>query len=267
MIKLLVSDLDGTLLRKDGSMSEIDAAELRRVAAMGVKVAFATARIKESFVYVMERLDFEPYLICVNGSQVTAPGVDKPLIDRQLPKPEALALLRELKARGVYCHVYTVEGEVVTPVKAYDRLTSCPRVPVPDLADFLGSTGRGLRKITLRLDPATVQETREWLAREWGGLMDVMVTGLTSAEVFPKGSAKAEGLQKISELSGIGFDEMMGIGDAPNDLDILTKVKWPVAMGNASDDVKQIACHITGTVDECGVAQALKKFLPAGAKN
>jgi len=51
----------------------------------------------------------------------------------------------------------------------------------------------------------------------------------------------------------------------PNDLDILTRVKWPVAMGNASPDVKSIACHITGTVDECGVSQALKKFLPAGA--
>ncbi len=265
MIRLLVSDLDGTLLRRDGSMSERDAVELRRVASQGVKVAFATARIKESFGYNMERLDIEPYLICVNGSQVTAPELDKPLIDRRLPKIEALELLRDLKSRGVYCHVYTVEGEVVTPEKPYERLTSCPKIPVPDLADFLEATGRGLRKITLRLDPSRVKDIGEWLVSRCGGVMDVSITGITSAEVFPKGSAKLEGLEKIKELTGIGFHQMMGIGDAPNDLDVLSTVGCPVAMGNASEDVKRIARHITGTVDEQGVAQALGKLLPSPA--
>ena len=73
-------------------------------------------------------------------------------------------------------------------------------------------------------------------------------------EIMPQGATKASGLKHLAEKLGIAPDQIMALGDAANDLEMLQFVGQSVAMGNASDDIKELCKYVTLTNDEAGVA-------------
>ena len=80
------------------------------------------------------------------------------------------------------------------------------------------------------------------------------------ADVVPKGSSKAIGIDKIIEHYGFSLDETMAFGDGGNDMEMLKHVGIGVAMGNAGDEVKDVADYVTDSVDDDGVWNALVHF-------
>jgi hydroxymethylpyrimidine pyrophosphatase-like HAD family hydrolase len=83
-------------------------------------------------------------------------------------------------------------------------------------------------------------------------------------EVLPVGVNKAKALGILSETLGLELSQVAAIGDAPNDLEMLKEVGLPIAMGNASSEVKAAAEWVVGTNDEAGVAQAARRLLDDG---
>jgi hydroxymethylpyrimidine pyrophosphatase-like HAD family hydrolase len=129
LIKLLVLDLDGTMLRPDGSVAEEDAREVRLVHDAGTQVAVATGRVRQSFQYVVDAIGFEPYVICANGSYVSAPG-QPPLVDMTLPPEVVAPMLREIAKRGVYAHIFTGDALPICSTRETGRprsRTTCRR--------------------------------------------------------------------------------------------------------------------------------------------
>ena len=80
------------------------------------------------------------------------------------------------------------------------------------------------------------------------------------ADVVPAGVSKAEGIDRILDFYGIGLDEAMAFGDGGNDIPMLQHVGLSVAMGNAEQEVKRAASHVTTSVDDHGIARALRRF-------
>lgn len=79
-------------------------------------------------------------------------------------------------------------------------------------------------------------------------------------DVVPKGSNKSIGIDKLLESYGITIQETMAFGDGGNDVEMLKHAGTGVAMGNAADEVKQIADYVTDGVDDDGIYNALKHF-------
>ena len=79
-------------------------------------------------------------------------------------------------------------------------------------------------------------------------------------DVIPQGSSKRVGIDKMLEYFGIALDESMAFGDGGNDITMLQHVGIGVAMGNAEDEVKRVADHVTSSVDDDGVMNALRHF-------
>ena len=77
---------------------------------------------------------------------------------------------------------------------------------------------------------------------------------------MPQGATKASGLKHLAEKLGISPDQIMALGDAANDLEMLQFVGQSVAMGNASDDIKALCKYVTLTNDEAGVAHAIRTW-------
>lgn len=263
MIRLLVLDLDGTMLRPDGSVSEEDAREVRRIHKAGTAVAVATGRVRQSFQYVVEAFGFEPYVICANGSYVSAPG-EPPVVDKTLPPEVVAPLLREIVKRGVYAHIFTGDGEVVTPAEKYPGTTSSKIIHVQDVAAYVEAQNSVTRKITCKGPADQIPGIRDWLRSNWGDTLSVSQTGPNSAEAMPAGCSKHKGLMLVMEMLGVDAGDAMAIGDAENDAELLTAVGYPVAMGNATPDVKKIARYITASNGEGGVAKAIAHFREAG---
>ena len=80
-------------------------------------------------------------------------------------------------------------------------------------------------------------------------------------EILPAGVNKAKALAVLTEALGLNLLEVAAIGDAANDLEMLSEVGLSIAMGNASGEVKLIAEWVVGTNDEAGVAQAAQRLL------
>lgn len=80
-------------------------------------------------------------------------------------------------------------------------------------------------------------------------------------EILPKGVSKASALRELVEDLGLSADQVMAIGDAPNDIEMLNYAGLGVAMGNASETIKRLADQVTVTNDEAGVAQAIHQFV------
>ena len=79
-------------------------------------------------------------------------------------------------------------------------------------------------------------------------------------EVMPQGATKASGLKRLVEKLDINRDQIMALGDAANDLEMLQFVGQSVAMGNASDDIKSLSKYVTLTNDQAGVAYAIRTW-------
>ncbi len=79
-------------------------------------------------------------------------------------------------------------------------------------------------------------------------------------EVMPQGATKASGLKHLAEKLDINRDQIMALGDAANDLEMLQFVGQSVAMGNASDDIKSLSKYVTLTNDQAGVAYAIRTW-------
>ena len=80
------------------------------------------------------------------------------------------------------------------------------------------------------------------------------------ADIIPRGSSKQVGIDKIAEYFGIGIDECIAFGDGGNDISMLRHAGIGVAMGNATDEVKQNADYVTTPIDDGGILYALKHF-------
>ena len=79
-------------------------------------------------------------------------------------------------------------------------------------------------------------------------------------EIMPQGATKASGLKHLAEKLGIDPEQIMALGDAANDIEMLEFVGQSVAMGNASDDIKSLSKYVTLTNDQAGVAHAIRTW-------
>jgi Cof subfamily protein (haloacid dehalogenase superfamily) len=259
-IKMLALDLDGTLLRSDGSISEVDIAEIRRVESLGIHTVIATARIREAFDFVLEEMQISPSLICVNGAYVyvTRKGV---VTDSIVPQDIALTAMQQLDEEKIYFHVYTISGTLLLQNTSYTRRTSCHQITVQSIRKHVMNNDIGVRKITVKVE-SQLEKVAAMLKKVCGEKASVSITGKTSVEVLPKDAVKLKGLSQVASVFGVQFSEIMAIGDAENDLDILGAVGYPVVMGNAPQFMRELGYLVTDTNDNNGIAKALQKLIP-----
>lgn len=79
-----------------------------------------------------------------------------------------------------------------------------------------------------------------------------------AVDILPKGGSKAKGIEKIVQKLGILEDNVYAFGDGLNDIEMLSTVKNSVAMGNAEEEVKEVAKYVTKSVEDDGIVHGLK---------
>jgi Cof subfamily protein (haloacid dehalogenase superfamily) len=135
-------------------------------------------------------------------------------------------------------------ANVNMPVPPIIPLHECNLNEVYQLGAFLNSEEQEALKITERFMPSCAE--LRWSPDFF--------------DILPRESSKSAGIDRIIEHYGISIEETMAFGDGGNDIDMLQHAAIGVAMGNAGDNVKAAADHITTSVDDDGILNALKKF-------
>lgn len=262
-IKMITIDLDGTLLRSDGSVSDRTVRTLQAVRDKGVVVAIATGRMYQTARPYGEQLGLgdSPLLLFAGGLIETLES-KKILFQQVIPREWAQELADLARRRGWQLQTYI--DDVLRAarddewIRDYERITHSKACICGD--DFYHVQG-DCNKLLSRGGHDDLVARKALIEKTFPGRFNVLFSAPTFLEIMPQGVDKGEGIRRLGELYGIGTDEIMALGDSQNDLDMLKAAGFPVAMANAAEEVKAAAAYVTASNDDDGVAAAVEKFV------
>ena len=263
--RLLALDLDGTLLRSDGTISQRTRRALTQVAAAGVELVVVTARPPRYVGLVASELDLAGeaggVALCANGAIEYDLGTGSWRADRPLPLATARRTVAALSGPGVGFAVETGDRVVHEPGFATGDGADV-RLPVTDL-EQMWAFGRPIVKLLAR---SVTVHADDLLAAALAAVgVDVECThsgGRGLVEISAPGVSKVAGLVRLCERRGIAADQVMAFGDALNDLAMLRWAGTGYAVANAHPAVLAAVSRHTAANDADGVALVLEGLLP-----
>jgi len=254
--RLVATDLDGTLVRSDGTVSDYTRDVLVEVERRGVPVVFVTGRplrwAEEVFEYVSEH----GLAVVSNGALVWDVARSVPHLERPIEPQLGLEACRLLRAAlpGTSYAVETLAGIGLEPefLERHPVPDAARRAPIEELFD------RPALKLLARHEELAPQEFWD-LAEEAvrGRLVITWSSASALLEISGPGVTKASTLALLCEDLGVDASEVIAFGDMPNDLPMLDWAGTAYAMADAHPTVTAAAHHVAPGHDEDGVARVL----------
>jgi Cof subfamily protein (haloacid dehalogenase superfamily) len=258
--RLIASDMDGTLLRWDDTVSDATVAELARWRADGVPIVLATGRPPRWLRRIREILRFGT-AICCNGA-VLLDLAEFEILDEEPLQPEILrevtAQLRRREPDTGFAVEYGLEFRHEPGYRPrWD--VGAPGVAVAPLEELVAEPVAKLLARHERLDRDAFLTLVEDVV---GARATVTVSSSDAlAEISALGVTKASGLAKVAARHGVGPEDVVVFGDMPNDVAAFEWVRdgggRAVAMAHAHPELLAVATDVTGTNDDDGVAAFL----------
>ncbi len=260
--RLVATDIDGTLIRSDRTLSRRTADVLERITAAGTPVTLVTGRPVRWLHQLYDQLHEPLPAVCANGAVVYDPDTDTVLRATPLDTDLLVEVARRLR-EAVPDVVLAVEVEdgrgfahesawpmhwdagdhAVRMISTPEELTSLPAVKL------LARAGEKNSDTFAEVVSRALGDIAEATHSSWSGLVEISAAGVT----------KAAGLAWVCELEGIEAADVLAFGDMPNDVPLLGWAGRSVAVGNAHPAVRAVADDVTLSNDEDGVAAYLEK--------
>ncbi|MCJ8506048.1 Cof-type HAD-IIB family hydrolase [Kocuria flava] len=263
-IRLIASDLDGTVLGRDFRFRPRTVEALRAAQDSGLHVVFVTGRPMRWLDPLREQLAHEGVVICSNGAVVYDLAADRVVETSLFPVHEAFAVMDEIAARhpGSLFAAETLEGVYTDHGWARtDRMESgAPRTgPLREQVP----AEPGLVKFLAKRDGADPHAYVRALTELVGGRLSVTssVAGTPLVEMGQRGLTKARTLTQYAAERGIGPHEVLAFGDMPNDLEMLTWAGHGYAMADGHPAVVRAVGRTAPPFAEDGVARVIEALL------
>jgi Cof subfamily protein (haloacid dehalogenase superfamily) len=260
-VRLVATDLDGTVVRSDGTISPRTRAAFDACREAGVRVVAVTGRPPR---WVVDLADlFGPVVVvCANGA-ITFDLATRSVIGSRTVPPAAVleavpAVRRELP--GVSAALETLAGFRHEPayVPRYDARRTAVVGELPELL----ADDPGVVKLLLREDSTPSDRLLDVVQRTAGHLVEPTHSGMDGlVEVSARGVSKASALAELAGGLGIDAADVVAFGDMPNDLPMLRWAGHSYAVGGGHPDVLAAAARVTPPCEEDGVAQVLERLL------
>ncbi|GHD38627.1 HAD-IIB family hydrolase [Streptomyces galbus] len=268
--RLIATDLDGTLLRDDKTVSPRTVAALAAAEQAGIDVFFVTGRPARWMDVVSDHVHGHGLAICGNGAAVVdlhgGPGAHRFVKVRELPRQNALDAVRLLRdaAPGTVCAVEQTYGFHQEP--DYPKLHMETPDDLAPAEELLAPDGVASREPILKIlayHPTLDPDAFLTVARLSVGDRANVTRSSPSALLELSGPevSKASTLALCCAERGISHEEVVAFGDMPNDLEMLTWAGRSYAMGNAHPDVLAAASGRTAGNNEDGVALVIERLL------
>jgi Cof subfamily protein (haloacid dehalogenase superfamily) len=261
-IRLVASDLDGTLLLPDETVSERTRAALAAAREAGITVVLVSGRPPRSLGPIAGRIGVGGIAICANGAVIwdldTGTMVDSAPLAGELAT-RLVHGLREAIPGALFA--VELEGSFGREAGWSDGLVAAP----PDVleADALELITGPVTKLLVRHPTMEFAEVAERARRVVGDDAVVTWAGLRLVEISAAGVTKASALERLCRRLGIAANEVVAVGDMPNDLAMLAWAGTAVAVANADRSVLQAADEVTASNTDDGVALLLERLVAA----
>ena len=260
-------DLDGTVLRRNLSITDETITALQRLRDRGMRLVVATGRRFEDAKEYAERLGFaqgDP-VICYGGSMVRRINGET-LLHRTLSGELSTEVLEWAARRGLHARVF-VDGGIVTSPDTPAALEHLKRYGEPGIsvvespARWLEEGGEEPTKLVIVDYPDDIGNWLEEARGAFAGRLFVTRSLPHYVEIGGLEGTKSKALQFLCARWGIERDRVLAFGDADNDVDMLRFAGRGVAVGGMTGEVREAADDVVPGVDEDGVARYVDKLL------
>ena len=246
--RLIALDIDGTLVNDEKRVPEANREALQRAVSAGFHVAIASGRMTPRIEPVAEQIGIDPVIIAYNGGKVVAPHSEG---------------RRTLYHKLNFYHedrVFAEDGPRRRPfMDIYHRRTGAEYEVVSDLTQFFGITPT---KLILLTETAERDRLCDHFREELAGQAFVTKSDPEYLEIMADGVDKGRSLSTLGEHYGLSTDEMIGVGDANNDLELVRSAGLGIAVANATDDLKAVADEVAEkSNNEAAVADIVERWL------
>jgi Cof subfamily protein (haloacid dehalogenase superfamily) len=263
MIRCIAIDLDDTLLQTSLTIAEADKTAIKRAISKGIKVLLASGRMIQSMKPYADELELDVPLIAYNGAIVREAISRKILYHRPVPSAAAVKLLPIFRKAGVHLNAYVNDELYMEELTVWGERYAAnagvtPHV-VPDLSGLLSE--QPSHKMLGVGEVEMIDRLQADLKDTFGESLYFVKSKPTYLEILAPGVSKGGALQELTGGWGLDRDEVMAIGDAPNDLTMIQWAGTGVAIGNAADIVRQNADLVVADHDHQGVAEAIGTIL------
>lgn len=266
--KLIALDLDGTLLSSSHGVSTRTQELLKTLIDEGHIVTLATGRIFSSARAVAQTMGLKLNLIGCNGA-VVYDGKAGYINRHTFSKAQAYTVIELMQKHDIYHHFYTIEdiycNRLENTAKSYQDSLAYTKHPhirqvfvEPNLKVAVDS-GHDVYKFGICQDGSYDFDAVRAELENLDGLCTVF-SNKKLLDVMLENINKWQAIAALMKLHGIAADDVITMGDSPNDIDMLTHAGVSVAMGNARPEVKAAAKHVTATNDQDGVYLFLKDY-------
>lgn len=270
-IKLVLFDIDGTLLGLDGHYSPATAREIARIQSLGIKTAVASGRPYFAAHYLVEELKLDAAGSFCTGVHLHEPASGRDIAVNGLPRELSLALLDALRASDLHYELYTADDYYIeerrrpnlADTHAYHLRRSAQQ---RDFAELIAE--QPVIKWLAAVDNEAEHDKLYALERQFPQLQFACASVAAHpdwlfASIVDQSACKVRAFERLLAHHQLGAENVMSFGDAQSDMVFLQQAGTGVAMGNAKDEVKACANFVTRAVWDDGIAYALARLIPA----
>lgn len=259
---LVVSDVDGTLLTKEKLLTDRAIDAVQRLHHAGIGFTITSSRPTIGMRFLIDPLGITLPIGAFNGSCIVDPAL-KVVEQHLIPEGAARRALDMLEAFGVGAWLFTPDRWLVRDGKgAYvDHEAHTIRHEPMVVADFTPYLSQACKIVGASTDAPGLERCEAAMQEALGAQATAIRSQTYYLDVTPPGVNKGTFVQTMARRFGVSTDRVATIGDMQNDLAMFQVSGISFAMGNATDDVKSKATHVTASNEEDGFAKAMEMIL------
>ncbi|MBP2658862.1 MAG: Cof-like hydrolase [Firmicutes bacterium] len=283
-MKLIATDLDGTLLNEEHEVSKENIKAIQRAQEQGIEVIVATGRTYFDAVSICKKFGLNTYLISYNGAAIHD-KIGQEISSLTMGRDDVRYMVNWLEERDYYYEVSTnkkiyisshakeilhreaqrLKGtafevdstyfeEIVEQIFSQSGMT-----PVKNYEEAMDAEEALYKVFCFSFD----DKKRQIAIDNFAGMKQFLMTSsmTNNFELGNKDASKGNALKIVADRLGISLDKAMAIGDNYNDVSMMEIVGFSVAMGTAKEDIKKLCSFVTYGNDKHGVAHAIEKFM------
>jgi Cof subfamily protein (haloacid dehalogenase superfamily) len=266
-IKLICTDIDGTLLNDDKKISDLNKEMLRKAyEEKNIPLILTSGRFKAGLTSIQKELDFPTGISCFNGCYIEIDNVV--LKDERLNIDDLTKLIPIIKSNNSYPILNDLEYAYMEDEgEWFKQMNSIfPDVSIAEPFDQLISDWKkknySPHKIIVRdHDPENLLITKKLIEESGIEGVDTFLSASTILEIVPNGVNKGTTIDIMCDAMKISKANVMSFGDYNNDIELIETSGYGIAMDNAIDEVKSVAFDVTHSNNEDGLATAIKKYI------
>lgn len=263
--KMIVTDLDDTLLNSKKQVSPIDKEAIMKAQKAGIKFILASGRPTFAMKELAQELklaDYGSYILSFNGSIITECSTGKNITEESLTKEDIHLMYDFSKKHNTHILTY-INDEIISETNSeyIDVEVNLTKMNHRKVEDLKKTVDRDAVKCMLLEEPSYLKKVEEELKKEYGNKYSIAISKPFFLEVTKLGVDKGTAVKKLADILGIKIEEVIAAGDSFNDLPMLKAAGTSIAVANAQPEIKEIVDFVVSSNDEGGMAELINKFI------